>query len=67
MKRITNKQLQTALLRGAVVVSGLLCTGTAMLFCDNIYSLASALILGCGLTALIDEVISNPNKHEKED
>lgn len=62
MKRITNKKLQTALLRGAVLLSGCMATVTAMLFCETIGSLAAILTLGVVCTTLIDNYISENNK-----
>lgn len=59
MKKITNHKLQTALLRGAVAVSGSLCTAMAALFFNSIYGVAVTLFLGAGMIALIDEVIVN--------
>ena len=59
MKKITNKSLQTALLRGAVAVSGSLCTAMAALFSSSIYGVAVTLFLGAATIALIDEVIVN--------
>lgn len=57
MKRITNKQLQAALLRGAVLVSGSMATIITALFFDSIYGVAVTLFLGAGMIALIDETI----------
>ena len=63
MKRINNKSLQTALLRGAVLVSGGLATAAASLFFDSIYGVAVTLFLGAGMIALIDDQITtNLNK-----
>lgn len=59
MKRINNKSLQTALLRGAVAVSGCMATAITSLFFDSIYGVAVTLFLGAGMIALIDEVITN--------
>ena len=59
MKRITNKSLQTALLRGAVVVSSSMLTGIAALFFNSIYGVVATLFLGAGMIALIDEAITN--------
>lgn len=65
MKRITNKSLQAALLRGAVLVSGGLATAIISLFFDNIYGVVVTIFLGAGMIALIDETITNNlnNKH----
>jgi hypothetical protein len=63
MKRITNKSLQTALLRGAVVVSGCIATAITSLFFDSIYGVVVTLCLGAGMIALIDDQITtNLNK-----
>jgi hypothetical protein len=63
MKRITNKSLQTALLRGAVLVSGSMATIITTLFFDSIYGVAVTLCLGAGIIALIDEVIVTNQKN----
>ncbi len=57
MKKITNKSLQTALLRGAVIVSGCMLTGITALFFNNIYGVVTTLFLGAGMIALIDDII----------
>jgi len=57
MKKITNSKIQTALLRGAVLVSGGLATAIISLFIDNIYGVLTTLFLGAGMIALIDETI----------
>ena len=63
MKKVTNKSLQTALLRGAVIVSGSTCTAVTALFSNSIYGVVVTLFLGAGMIALIDEVIiANLNK-----
>lgn len=59
MKKITNKSLQAALLRGAVLVSGCMLTGITVLFFDSIYGVVATLFLGAGMIALIDETITN--------
>ena len=59
MKRINNKSLQTALLRGAVLVSGSMATIITTLFFDSIYGVAATLCLGAATIALIDEAITN--------
>ena len=64
MKRITNKSLQTALLRGAVVVSGCMVTAITSLFFNSIYGVVVTLFLGAAVIALIDETITNNNKQE---
>jgi hypothetical protein len=63
MKKITNKKLQTALLRGAVLVSGGLATAITSLFLEDIYAVLTILFLGAGIIALIDDQITtNLNK-----
>lgn len=57
MKRITNKSLCAALLRGAVLVSGGLATAITSLFFNDIYGVIVTLFLGAGMIALIDETI----------
>ena len=64
MKRITNKSLQAALLRGAVLVSGCTATAITSLFSNSIYGVVVALFLGAGMIALIDEAITN-NQNKK--
>ena len=64
MKRITNKSLQTALLRGAVLVSGCMATAITSLFFNSIYGVVVTLFLGAGMIALIDEAITN-NQNKK--
>lgn len=54
MKRITNKKLQAALLRGAVLLSGGMMTVIAMLFCDSISSMAATLSIGIIAVTLTD-------------
>ena len=63
MKRIINKSLQAALLRGAVLVSGCTATAITSLFFDSIYGVVVTLFLGAGIIALIDDqIIANLNK-----
>lgn len=57
MKRITNKSLQTALLRGAVLVSGGMAIAITALFFEDIYGALTTLFLGAAVIALIDETI----------
>ncbi len=64
MKKITNKSLQTALLRGAVAVSGGMCTIITSLFFDNIYGVISTIFIGAGLICLIN--LNEQNKHEEK-
>ena len=63
MKRITNKSLQAALLRGAVLVSGCMATAITSLFSNSIYGVVVTMFLGAGIIALIDDQITtNLNK-----
>ncbi|MBO7444323.1 MAG: hypothetical protein J6T69_05850 [Methanobrevibacter sp.] len=64
MKKIVNKSLQTALLRGAVAVSGSTCTAVTALFFVDIYAVLTTLCLGAGMIALIDEQIINNLKNK---
>lgn len=57
MKKITNKQVQAALLRGAVTGSGCVLTSIAALFFDNIYGVISTLFIGAGIICVINEHI----------
>ena len=63
MKKITNKSLQTALIRGAVAVSGCMATAITALFFENIYGILTTLFLGAGIVALIDNNIENNSKN----
>ena len=63
MKKISSKQMQAALLRGAVLLSGSMATVITALFFNSIYGVVATLFLGAGLTALIDEtIVNNLNK-----
>lgn len=57
MKKISNSIIKTALLRGAVLFSGSLCTICASLFCDDIYQAITVLFIGAGCVCLIDNRI----------
>jgi hypothetical protein len=57
MKKITNKSLQTALLRGAVTVSGGMCTIITSLFINDIYGVIATLCVGGGVITLINSCI----------
>ena len=62
MKRITNKSLQTALLRGTVLLSGGMATVMVALFCNTLSGVVLSLILGTVVTVLIDDtVVTNSN------
>lgn len=64
MKRITNKKLQAALLRGAVLLSGGMMTVVAMTFCDSISSMAAVLSIGSIIITLADNNIQKYGKEE---
>jgi len=57
MKKITNKSLQTALLRGAVTVSGGMCAVMIALFINDIYGSIATLMVGGGIICLINSHI----------
>lgn len=57
MKKITNKSLQTALLRGAVAVSGGIATILTALFIEDIYGSIATLMVGGGVITLINSHI----------
>lgn len=57
MKKITNKQVQTALLRGAVAVSGGMATILTALFIEDIYGVLATLMIGSGLISIINSYI----------
>lgn len=59
MKKITNKKLQTVLLRGAVALSGITCTLTVMLFVDSWYGILAVAFVGAGIVSTIDEHIKS--------
>lgn len=59
MKKITNKKFASALLRGAVAVSGITCTLVTMLFCDSFYGIIAVAFVGAGIVSLINETITN--------
>ena len=54
MKKTTNKQVQTALLRGAVTVSGCVATICVALFLNDIYGVLAVLFIGGGLITFIN-------------
>ena len=58
MKKITNSKIQTALLRGAVLMSGGVCTIITSLFFNDIYGVIATLMVGAGITYLIDNQIT---------
>lgn len=57
MKKIVNKKVQTALLRGVVTVSGGMVTITTALFFEDIYGVLAALMIGGGMITLINSCI----------
>ena len=57
MKKISSRKLQTALLRGAVVVSGCVATITTALFFEDIYGVITTLMVGSGLISIINSCI----------
>lgn len=57
MKKITNKQVQTALLRGAVTVSGGMATILTALFLNDVYGSIATLMVGGGIICLINSHI----------
>lgn len=57
MKKISSRKLQTALLRGAVLVSGGMCTIITSLFFEDIYGVLATLCIGSGLICLINSHI----------
>ena len=57
MKKISSRKLQTALLRGAVVVSGCVATITTALFFEDIYGVLATLCIGSGIICLINSHI----------
>ena len=63
MKKINSHKLQTALLRGAVLLSGCMATVITSLFFDSIYGVAFTLSLGVAIIALIDEIIIENSKN----
>lgn len=64
MKKITTELLQTALLRGAVLVSGCAATAITSLFFNNIYGVVATWFIGAGIIALIDGQIINNLKYK---
>lgn len=55
MKRITNKNLAMALLRGAVVLSGLMATVCFAFFTESWNSCFAVALCGLTVTILMDE------------
>jgi hypothetical protein len=62
MKKILNKSLQTALLRGAVMLSGGTLAGVLAVFSNSIYGVAVSIIIVAGITAVVDESIKNSKR-----
>ena len=66
MKKITNSKIQTAPLRGVVLVSGCVATAVTALFFDDIYGVIATLMVGAGLICLINNQITiNQNSKER--
>ena len=59
MKKIKNKNLASALLRGAVAVSGTMCTTVAMLFTDSWSGFFGIALLGGITVTLLTNSINN--------
>lgn len=57
MKKISSRKLQTALLRGAVLVSGGMCIVITALFIEDIYGVLATLMIGSGLMSIINSCI----------
>ena len=57
MKKISSRKLQTALLRGAVTVSGGMATILTALFIEDIYGSIATLMVGGGVITLINSCI----------
>lgn len=53
MRKITNKKIITALLRGAVIIPALTCAAVIVLFCNSI--IAALLVLG--ITAVVTNLM----------
>jgi VIT1/CCC1 family predicted Fe2+/Mn2+ transporter len=57
MKKVINKKMQTALLKGAVMLVGSVCILTATLFIDDVYGAIATIMVGSGLILLINSSI----------
>jgi VIT1/CCC1 family predicted Fe2+/Mn2+ transporter len=57
MKKVINKKMQTALLKGAVMLVGSVCILTAALFIDDVYGAIATIMVGSGLILLINSSI----------
>lgn len=64
MKKITNSKIQTALLRGAVLLSGSMLTGITALFIDDFYGVITLLVIGAGIVCITDEQIKTNLKNK---
>jgi hypothetical protein len=64
MKKITNSKIQTALLRGAVLLSGSMLTGITALFIDDFYGVITLLVIGAGIVCILDEQIKTNLKNK---
>lgn len=57
MKKINSHKVQTALLRGAVTVSGGVMTIITSLLINDIYGVISTIFIGAGIICVINEHI----------
>lgn len=57
MKKINSHKVQTALLRGAVAVSGGVMTIITSLFINDIYGVIATWFIGAGIICVINEHI----------
>lgn len=57
MNKIVNKKMQTALLKGAVMLVGSTCTIVAAVFTNDIYGSIATIMVGSGLIMLINSSI----------
>lgn len=63
MKKINSHKLQTALLRGAVLLSGGMATVMVALFCSTLSGVVLSLILGTVVTVIIADIIIENSKN----
>lgn len=59
MKKITNKKLQTALFKGAVLLAGGTFTICAMVLSESIYGFIMSLLIGGSYTAVVLDQIKS--------
>lgn len=55
MKKITNTKFQKIILRAIASLAGCMATLVAVLFMNDIYEVIATLMIGGGITALINE------------